>query len=917
MSSLRAVALASVSIITIGIWTTPGWAQKQDPQTIQSIKLNIPAQPLSGALISLAKQSGESIVGDPRVISGKRSRNVAGSYSVPEALDLMLGDSGLRYRVRSDRSYLVSAALAPSDSAAFETNSEVRVSAVSSDFASQRNATETQPARLALTSSENETNAPDTIVVIGTNIPGIAPDSSPTQSFDREDIAISGAATAQDFLQTLPQNFGGGSNADLPGGVPGDSASAFNGGGIGPQGSSINLRGLGSGSTLVLLNGHRIAPSSGLGDFVDISLIPATAIERIDILTDGASSIYGADAVAGVVNIVLRDDFEGVNGSFRYGTATSGNYDEYRASIAAGKNWGSGNALVVYEYINQDNLDAADRDFASDAPLPFDLLPSQRRHSVLFSGAQEITPDLEFFSDFTYSRRESGRDFVDFIGRTLRLDPTSENLNVSSGLTWQISGNWVGKLSGTYSTVDSRVDQTGDAASNREINSDLWTADVTASGSLFELPAGEVKLAVGGHFRTEKFSTTNTLIQLTDREGSRDVYAVFGEAFIPIIGPESSNPLAYRLEINASGRFSDFSDFGSTANPKVGVLWSPIEPLRLRGTYSTSFNPPPLGRVGATDSNAGLFRTSFINSVFGFVSPDPSLDDAVELFVAGTGGDLEAETSRAFTAGFDYEVESGSSTINLSGTYFDIEFENRLGTTPVPDGRDTFDAPNIAFLNPELFPEGVIVFNPSQDQINALINSVETFIDNGQDPADVTIINTVSVVRNIAKTTVAGFDFDVSYSHESELGTFSLGVNGTYIDNFSQQGSTTSPLVNQVNTLFNPVDLRIRGRLGYAHEGLTAHAILSHTNGYSVDNSPNAASIDSWTTVDLSVGYNTGKRLANSAFDNTTVRLSVLNLLDEDPPLAPSNPTFGIFGYDPTNATPLNRFIAIELSKQF
>ena len=73
----------------------------------------------------------------------------------------------------------------------------------------------------------------------------------------------------------------------------------------------MNLRGPGLSSTLVLLNGHRVVPSSGIGDFVDISLIPASAIERVEVLTAGASSIYGADAVAGVVNFVLHDDFDG------------------------------------------------------------------------------------------------------------------------------------------------------------------------------------------------------------------------------------------------------------------------------------------------------------------------------------------------------------------------------------------------------------------------------------------------------------------------------------------------------------------------------------------------------------------------------------------------------------------------------
>ena len=203
--------------------------------------------------------------------------------------------------------------------------------------------------------SETERNSlrQDVIIVTGTNIRGIAPDSSPTEVFSREDMQESGASTIQDFLKTMPQNFGGGSNAEVIGGLPNDFSASYNSGRSGTYGSSANLRGLGSGSTLVLLNNHRIAPSSGLGDFVDISLFPASAIEQIEVLTDGASSIYGGDAVAGVMNFILRDDYDGAEAMVRYGSVTDGDLDEYRASLTLGEAWDGGNALIAYEYFNR------------------------------------------------------------------------------------------------------------------------------------------------------------------------------------------------------------------------------------------------------------------------------------------------------------------------------------------------------------------------------------------------------------------------------------------------------------------------------------------------------------------------------------------------------------------------------------
>jgi outer membrane cobalamin receptor len=93
-------------------------------------------------------------------------------------------------------------------------------------------------------------------------------------------------------------------------------------------GAGVNLRGLGSDATLVLVNGHRLSPT-GAGNFVDISQIPVGAIDRIDVVTDGSSAIYGSDAVGGVVNIRLRNDFDGAETRLQYGSMADGGPDEY------------------------------------------------------------------------------------------------------------------------------------------------------------------------------------------------------------------------------------------------------------------------------------------------------------------------------------------------------------------------------------------------------------------------------------------------------------------------------------------------------------------------------------------------------------------------------------------------------------
>ena len=151
--------------------------------------------------------------------------------------------------------------------------------------------------------------------------------ASPVQTLSREDIDKSGKASVAELLQTLA--------VDNQGSVPTTFGAGFASGA-----SGISLRGLGAASTLVLVNGRRIAPY-GLADdgqkvFADLNMIPLEAVERVEILKDGASSIYGSDAIAGVVNIILRKDFKGVVGKINYGQSRYGDGKEARGAITTG-----------------------------------------------------------------------------------------------------------------------------------------------------------------------------------------------------------------------------------------------------------------------------------------------------------------------------------------------------------------------------------------------------------------------------------------------------------------------------------------------------------------------------------------------------------------------------------------------------
>lgn len=134
----------------------------------------------------------------------------------------------------------------------------------------------------------------------------------------------------------------------------------------GPGSSTVSLRGLDAERTLILANGRRLAPSGVAGSPTrpDLNLIPLGMVERVDILTDGASSIYGADAVAGVINFITRKDFDGIEIDAFYSSPEAGGGEERRISIATGIQADRGFASFGFEYYTRDNVRRGERDFS-------------------------------------------------------------------------------------------------------------------------------------------------------------------------------------------------------------------------------------------------------------------------------------------------------------------------------------------------------------------------------------------------------------------------------------------------------------------------------------------------------------------------------------------------------------------------
>ena len=168
------------------------------------------------------------------------------------------------------------------------------------------------------------------VVVTGSRVRGaVAPVGSSIIQVDRAEIEASSAMTTDRLLQELPQVL------DL--GVSENSRAQAGGAGNIVYANSINLRGIGPNATLTLLDGHRMTSNTRS---VNPSVIPTLGLERIEVVADGSSAIYGSDAIAGVVNLIPRRNLDGVEAIARYGKSEDGAFDEFQVGIAGGNGLG-------------------------------------------------------------------------------------------------------------------------------------------------------------------------------------------------------------------------------------------------------------------------------------------------------------------------------------------------------------------------------------------------------------------------------------------------------------------------------------------------------------------------------------------------------------------------------------------------
>ncbi|MDB6126393.1 MAG: hypothetical protein JWM35_289 [Verrucomicrobia bacterium] len=296
------------------------------------VAFDIPAGPASQTLKQFAEQAGREIVFAPEIVSDVKTNAVSGSLPPRQALEMMLAETGL---VASEDAQ--TGALAVHRAPAQKLRNP--------------------PGRA--TADSDEVTRLETLVVTGSNIPTAAGTSDvPVVVLGQKEIQETGLnSNLLEILRKRIPAFAGRSNAGNSNATNTNQSTA--------GGSQIALRNL---DTLVLINGRRIATSgingNGGKSFVDVNMIPAAAIERLEVLTDGASAIYGSDAIGGVVNIILKSHYDGGEMGGRYAfTDNRGHYSERSGYVVAGARIDRTQITVTGSWSKTDPLFQSDRDF--------------------------------------------------------------------------------------------------------------------------------------------------------------------------------------------------------------------------------------------------------------------------------------------------------------------------------------------------------------------------------------------------------------------------------------------------------------------------------------------------------------------------------------------------------------------------
>ena len=439
---------------------------------------------------------------------------------------------------------------------------------------------------------------------------------------------------------------------------------------------------------------------------------------------------------------------------------------------------------------------------------------------------------------------------------------------------------------------------------------DLLNARLIAEGKLFELPGGDVRVAVGYEFMHDSLKKRagadiriGTLGNIAYTPYSRDVHSVFGEVVVPLISDGNGGSM---LTLSAQGRYDHYSDFGGTFNPKFGATFKVAQWLSIRGNWGTSFTAPtPLDQLGSLSGSITPFP--FVP----FSNGTPTLAGTnYTLAFQGSQPNLQPQTADTWSVGFDLDPLDG---LRVSANYYDVKFENILGT-PTPGNAIFTNFPDSALFNQNGFTAAQINSFFTKNGTAPLTPALQTQLNTSIAAAGGGRIAELVDFRvgNFGVLHVTGFDMSISYRHQTDFGSIDLAINGNAQLKREQQASPIAPTADVLAT--ETPRINVQTSLGANSGGFRAQATWSHTAGYPITPTasvPVQSDVGAFDTVDLFFKYDVP---AEGMLKDLSFTLNVKNVFDQDPPiLRRNNPNETGFA----NGFTLGRMFIVGVSKRF
>lgn len=747
----------------------------------------------------------------------------------------------------------------------------------------------------------------ESITVTGTHIRGGAPQSgSPVYTVTETDIRHSGTTSVSQLLGSLPQSFG------RPDGLDASSVLSPNPGSPLTNPACVqNLRNLGPEATLVLADGRpRPRVSPGDSAYTDLCMIPLEAVAGIEILADGASAIYGSDAVAGVTNLILKRRLEGALTKVRYSFETDrdgGAVEEITQRF--GKTWTRGDAWVIYEHRAEDDVDASSRpataDFWKRGYRSATLSPLQDSHVMYARLEQKFARENELLIDLSYGKRHVTSSYTTAFGQLLGVETLNqvEQRAAGGGATFTLTDNWKFYVDAGVdsSTVSSELTRNfsvpiGAVVTNDSVSYGSQRLEFHAQRNVADMAGGKAQLAVGVGGYREAYE--RDVPHIDAQTFSRSVFA---ELITPIGARATDSSDHSLITVRLAARYEDSSSFGHAFLPKLGVQWMPRDYLRFRTTFGTSIRAPSLSQIAPAGASIAVLDL-----------PDPAAPGGTTRTASelGTNPGLRTETATIWTGGIDFALDSPY-VPKIMLTWFDIMYRNRIlafgGAAssalhdPELQGRrfrradrpENFDALMLARLT-SVAPGVVVAGCRASDYISGPCM---------ENPANIDAWTDLSL-SNVAETFTNGFDLKLNKELPLSNGTLELGLMVTYVLNFESRRTQFSENIELANSTFNILRLRARTHVGFTSGPWSVHTFANFANRYTnTEVTPNVP-VASMFTMDLSV-----IREMPQGFG---MRFDVGNLTNRGSPRVVNRSDNGVT-YDVRNGDPSGRTLSFWL----